>query len=74
MSGRTDIQFRFVEFNSTRACRGKRAAHVEVEEDGERQLLWMSAHDILENLELFGDSAGLQNALAAYQNGGGGSV
>lgn len=61
-------QFRFVEFNPRRAQRGKEAARVEVKYPwGDSEWLWMSASDIMENLESFGDNAELQKALAAYQ-------
>lgn len=60
--------FRFVEFNPRRARRGKEAARVEVKYSwGDSEWLWMSAHDVMENLETFGDNAELQKALAAYQ-------
>lgn len=61
--------FRFVEYNPRRAQRGKEAVRVEVnyptDPTCEPQLLWMSAEDIMENIESFGGSP--ERALAAYQ-------
>lgn len=70
MNEKEDIPtFRFVEFNQRRASRGKEAARVEVKYSwGDSELLWMSAYNIMDNLESFGDNAELQKALAAYQS------
>ena len=65
----TTPAFRFIEFNPRRAMRGKEAARVEVHYSGEEpEWLWMSANDIMENIETFGGSPELQKALATYQS------
>jgi hypothetical protein len=58
-----------MEFNPRRVQRGKEGARVEITyPSGDTEWLWMSADDIMENLETFGDSPGLQAALLAYQS------
>lgn len=60
--------FRLADFNPRRAQRGRESARVEFTwSDGETEYLWMSAHDIMKNLETWGDSEELNRALAAYQ-------
>jgi hypothetical protein len=56
--------FRLVDFNQTRHFRGKPAARVEVDPDGE--WLWMTAQDVRLNIRDFGDHPELQKALQAY--------
>jgi len=62
------VRFHFIEFNPRRFARGARAARFEVAEGEERfQWLWMSKHDILNNIRDFGDGEELQKGLAAYR-------
>lgn len=48
------VQFRFVEFVTSRAFRGKEATRVEVVQAGEQHMLWMSIADLQANIEEFG--------------------
>lgn len=62
--------FELYEFNPRRRQRGAEAARVLVTwPDGEQDLLWMRERDILHNLREFGESAGLREALRAYEAG-----
>jgi hypothetical protein len=64
------MTFDLVEFNPRRVARGVEGARVRITYfDGATELLWMYPSDIMENLETFGDSPGLQDALTAYQHG-----
>ena len=61
------MNFRLMEFNSVRLGRGADAAKVGiVQDDGERDWLWMSKQDIKKNVMLFGPHLGLLQAAAAY--------
>ena len=60
------LDFKFVEFNSRRAIRGVEAARVEIIEDGEEYLVWMSKSDILKNMIQFGRHPELEKAYSAY--------
>lgn len=59
--------WRLVEFNVTRAFRGKPAARVEVDPDG--TWLWMSTQDLHANIRDNGDHPELRKALQAYGGG-----
>ena len=54
------VQFRFVEFVAARGFRGAEAARVEVIEEGEPHLLWMSIEDLRANgtVNLLGRKSG----------------
>ena len=61
------MNFRLMEFNSVRLGRGADAAKVSiVQDDGERDWLWMSKQDIKKNVMLFGPHMGLLEAAQRY--------
>jgi hypothetical protein len=61
------MKFRLYEFNDRRYGRGADAARVEVvQDDGDRDLLWMSKQDIKKNVMLFGPHLGLLDAARHY--------
>ena len=61
-------RFELARFNPRRAARGVEAAEVKViYPDGIVEYLWMSADDIMENIETWGRCNGLAAALDAYQ-------
>lgn len=61
------MKFRLIEFNTIRYGRGADAARVEVlQDDGDRDLLWMSPQDIKRNVMLFGPHLGLLQAATRY--------
>lgn len=61
------MKFRLMEFNNVRLGRGADAAKVSiVNDEGERDWLWMSKQDIKKNVMLFGPHMGLLQAAAAY--------
>lgn len=62
--------FRFIEYNPSRAFRGKEAARVSVIEDGEEHWLWMSKRDVDLNIKEFGPHPELVKARLAYAKGG----
>ncbi|TJY57208.1 hypothetical protein E4T66_17520 [Sinimarinibacterium sp. CAU 1509] len=63
----TAIEFRFVEYNETRALRDKEAARVVVIQRGAEHWLWMSKADIESNMKTFGRHPELVKAHAAYK-------
>lgn len=61
------MKFRLNEFNHVRYGRGADAARVDVlQDDGDRDLLWMSKQDIKKNVMLFGPHLGLLQAANCY--------
>lgn len=61
------MKFRLTEFNHVRYGRGADAARVDVlQDDGDRDLLWMSKQDIKANVMLFGPHIGLLQAANHY--------
>ena len=62
----SDIEFRFIEFNSRRHARGIDAARVEIIELCEKDWLWMNKRDIARFMMEFGRHPELVKAYDAY--------
>lgn len=65
---KSQIKFRFIEFNTARASRGFNAASVSIQReiDNNELGLWMSRADIEANIKQFGPDPELVAALKAY--------
>lgn len=70
--GSTYPRFELIEFNTRRLARRAEAARVLVSYSADPEdveLLWMSKHDVQQNLKAFGWHVDLDRALDAYRRG-----